>query len=814
MANIQFLKGSQSNLDKIVKYTAGSFYLTEDSEKLYYAETENNLINLSKQCIVVESSSDLPTWNGTDSPPWEGDIYYVKDGNMLVTYNSTSSTSKWTQINPPAEPDTDTLISVDSIDIKKDNTATDKIKFKLELKHKAVNKDGSAYAKEMPEDPTAEFEITQDDFNAIIDGAEVGLAASNNTISTTGTGADIGSEEKPKQVVTFAGGGSVEVATGDNNTITITGAKYALNSSELTDDDANGVRVALTEGGEEVGIINLIASNDNDNIELIFEQAENSEPQTENTESQTKIPESFVRFKHKSYKDGEGNDIVPTLEEKDKVSLNPSGKFEIISNITVDNGHITSIGKKEFTLPEDENDTIEAIEYCFGKYDSENLDLTNAKESENLTIRISDTSGQAVEKAIPLYYTVGETNTVIPMLSNLSDHFYDKDEIDDKILGLNGVTYRGVLDDPTCELIISGKKEVSHGDMYLAEGIIFITDKNGVEIVSAKEGDLLIFRSLDEKEVNGYIEKDKIIVDVIPSGNETDTTYAFSLEKQKIDESSEDTIPAFTVKPKGQDKGTVFFVPDGELISTDIDGNKLIIDHAKPTGYKAPNLEGTVAVGGGERTFTAIQSVVRDDYGHITDFTSSTYTLPDDNDTTYKFSVVKDDNKITLAEYDGDSPSGGTSGSFEINGENKISVSLTPAADNDTINGIFTVSHDTTTVTNDKKSVSESTEIPKLNLNSTFIDVENIGYDDYGHINAINYKKYSLKDLQHNLDLEAKNETVNGASTKKVVTTLSLKDNDDGQIGDSVTLNLQSETLQLEAEGSNTLKVDLVWGTF
>ena len=780
MANIQFLKGSQNNLDKIEKYIEGSFYLTEDSEKLYYAKTETNLINLSKQCIVVENSSDLPTWNGTDSPPWEGDIYYVRNGNMLVTYNSTVSPSQWTQINPPADPDTDTKISVDSISIEKDDTATDKIKFKLTLNHKGVDVKGKELAEaELPEAVTADFEITQDDFNAIVDGAEVGLTASNNTISTTGTGA----EDSKK--VTLVGAGSVKVAT-ESNTITITGAEYSLDSSEL----ANGARVALAKDGKEVGMVNLIAPENND-IELTFKQEENSEP--------------FVEFKHKSYKDADGEDIVPTLDEKNKVGLNPSEKFEIISNITVDNGHITSIDKKEFTLPADKNYTVDEVTYWFG---SDESDYTNTGKSELLNIRVSDTSGKSAENAIPLYYTVGKTKTVIPMNSSLSEHFYDKNEIDNKILGLNGVTYRGVLNNTGYYLIISGTDKVSHGDMYLTNEIISYKGENGTEIFGAKKGDILIFRSVDGEEKDGYIEEDKIIVDVIPSGDETDTTYEFSMEEEKIDEDSNDTVPAFAVTSSTKGKETVFFIPDGNLINTKVTSDQLIIDHAVPNSYKsAATLDKKVTIDGGKRTFTAIESVVRDSYGHIIDFTSSIYTLPKDNNTLYSFGIDAPSKTVTLKGDNGSEP-----GSFEIDGENKISVSLTTT---DNANGIFTVSHDTTTVTNNENNLPEGANIPKLNLDSTFIDVEKIGYDQYGHIDKIDYKKYSLKDLQHNLDFEINNEIVDKkASTKKVIAELSLKGNNGGQIGESITLNLQSETLQLEAEEDNTLKVNLVWGTF
>ena len=55
MANVQFLKGTQSKLNSLTSYEAGAFYLTEDSDRLYYAQSSNELVYLNKNIITVNN---------------------------------------------------------------------------------------------------------------------------------------------------------------------------------------------------------------------------------------------------------------------------------------------------------------------------------------------------------------------------------------------------------------------------------------------------------------------------------------------------------------------------------------------------------------------------------------------------------------------------------------------------------------------------------------------------------------------------------------------------------------------------------------
>ena len=46
--NVSFLKGTQSKLNGLTSYQAGAFYLTEDTDRLYFAQSASELVYLNK----------------------------------------------------------------------------------------------------------------------------------------------------------------------------------------------------------------------------------------------------------------------------------------------------------------------------------------------------------------------------------------------------------------------------------------------------------------------------------------------------------------------------------------------------------------------------------------------------------------------------------------------------------------------------------------------------------------------------------------------------------------------------------------------
>ena len=81
MSNVRFLRGSQANLDKLTSFVEGAFYLTSDTDRLYFAQSNNELVYLNKYIININTMDDLPSLNTVN----DGDFYYILKDNILCT---------------------------------------------------------------------------------------------------------------------------------------------------------------------------------------------------------------------------------------------------------------------------------------------------------------------------------------------------------------------------------------------------------------------------------------------------------------------------------------------------------------------------------------------------------------------------------------------------------------------------------------------------------------------------------------------------------------------------------------------------------
>ena len=92
MANVKFLRGTQGKLDTLTSYTEGAFYLTEDTNRLYVAQSASSLVLLNQTVRIVDNKAALDVL----SPVAANDFCYLSEENILAVYNGT----KWVQINP------------------------------------------------------------------------------------------------------------------------------------------------------------------------------------------------------------------------------------------------------------------------------------------------------------------------------------------------------------------------------------------------------------------------------------------------------------------------------------------------------------------------------------------------------------------------------------------------------------------------------------------------------------------------------------------------------------------------------------------
>ena len=103
MANVKFLKGTQSNFNGLTQFTDGAFYLTTDTDRLYFAQSETECVPLN-QFIRTVSEADFKAL--TTSQVAKGDYYYIPEKNILAVCKDNNATLTWTQLNPDTNDNT------------------------------------------------------------------------------------------------------------------------------------------------------------------------------------------------------------------------------------------------------------------------------------------------------------------------------------------------------------------------------------------------------------------------------------------------------------------------------------------------------------------------------------------------------------------------------------------------------------------------------------------------------------------------------------------------------------------------------------
>lgn len=94
MASVYFKRGHQAALNALTTFTEGSFYLTDDTNRLYFAQSANNLVPLN-QFIKIHEGNGMPSAK-TGEILEDGDFYYLAASNVLAIYTK----GNWIQINP------------------------------------------------------------------------------------------------------------------------------------------------------------------------------------------------------------------------------------------------------------------------------------------------------------------------------------------------------------------------------------------------------------------------------------------------------------------------------------------------------------------------------------------------------------------------------------------------------------------------------------------------------------------------------------------------------------------------------------------
>ena len=120
MANVKFLKGTQDKFNTLSSFTDGAFYLTTDTDRLYFAQSSTECVPLN-QFIRTVTQKQFEAL--TSAQVSQGDYYYITDQNILAIADYDEGSLKWTQLNP----DTNTNTTFSEMNFESsvtDNTVT------------------------------------------------------------------------------------------------------------------------------------------------------------------------------------------------------------------------------------------------------------------------------------------------------------------------------------------------------------------------------------------------------------------------------------------------------------------------------------------------------------------------------------------------------------------------------------------------------------------------------------------------------------------------------------------------------------------
>lgn len=252
------------------------------------------------------------------------------------------------------------------------------------------------------------------------------------------------------------------------------------------------------------------------------------------------------------------------------------------------------------------------------------LGLNNDGE---LQVGASDTAGTTglLKKQKLGYFVDGSYYGIGSDTKQVDLPVYSKDQVDNLIKKLDGMTYRGTIGtsgttftmDASFNVLKGGTAtEIHIGDMFLVQGgsLTYVTGK------TAKTGDILIATAKNGKsETNGVLAIGDVEWTYVPSGDDTylDTTYTFKAS------GATDSMTITSSTSDGQAVGKIAFTEgDGIVIeSTDNGSNELSVNIKHGTYDTAKTTDNKSLTNGG--TFDVIDSITYNN-GHISGINTKT----------------------------------------------------------------------------------------------------------------------------------------------------------------------------------------------
>lgn len=253
MANVYFKRGPQANLNSLIQqgtFTEGTFYLTNDSDRLYFAQSASELVELNRS-IRTYTGEVLPI-NETQNngPLTPGDFYYWTNKNILAIY--LNETDGWMQINP----DTTLVANSSALNIAANTSDTSQVFLRSSVSDTRGNTASGAIT--LQEGDNVHFSIT---------GNVLTISSDNDSTNTqynfhAATESDVvklkmierlsdGSDGTTAQSIEVLGGTDITVSTSGNGAIVLNGAGNGVASigNQFSSTGSFQTVVGLSAGG-------------------------------------------------------------------------------------------------------------------------------------------------------------------------------------------------------------------------------------------------------------------------------------------------------------------------------------------------------------------------------------------------------------------------------------------------------------------------------------------------------------------------------------------------------------------------------------
>lgn len=596
MANVGFLRGSQANLNTLMTDKAGikegSFYLTNDTNRLYFGKSATELVALNEGVITVAAIANLPS--GADLSNEIGHFYYATAENILCVYNG----NQWVQINP----DTDTQVSSVNTAVavaKNAATATTTLKFSRDGKELDDTENKSAALKfvgadlVLTADGTDGIKLTGDTYSigssAITGGVAIDLNR-NNAADTTRKG-KIGS-------VNLKAGNAITLARGTNGDITINA------TTETSSIEKNEFSVSQT--GQVATITNEVKDSlSTDGIKDSFKLAADGNDISLSTDTETKTVK--IKGSHFSLS-GETKEANNTA----KITLKSDLTGSASSDFSIAGGDNVTVTQDGSTI------SIAAIDTTL---DSVAVDAQAA--GYKVTVKDTATTDGVTTTFDPkIQLAGGESVSFVNGIATIPTKVID-DKITAAKQSMDAMVFKGAA-----TAVPTGTQEIgwtykATGDFTIPAGSV----EGNAAAVNVKTGDLIVATGI---EVGGVITSN-LKWYVVPSGDEENTTYSFA----RVEDGGKVGIK---LAPDGMAANVVgqMTVEAGDNIAiaannADEDGkyqNVKISHGAAGTAVAAPTAT-KVSQKVDEALVITAHEVAYDKYGHITGVTAKEYTLKD-----------------------------------------------------------------------------------------------------------------------------------------------------------------------------------------